>query len=115
MNDIQVAKGIGWFTMGLAGAELFAPKWTAQQIGLSAKKNTIRALGARELAAGAGLLASRNPGPWLWARTAGDFIDLAFLGRGLRSSFSNKRVWFAIAAVAGVTLLDAFYARRFGV
>jgi uncharacterized membrane protein len=75
----------------------------------------MRALGARELTAGIGLLTRRRSSPWLWARVAGDIVDLALLGNVLRSRRADRmRVGGALAAVAGVTLLDAWAGRRAG-
>jgi len=69
----------------------------------------MRFLGARELSAGVGLLTRRRSSPWLWARVAGDIVDLGLLGNVLRSPKADRtRVGGALAAVAGVTLLDAW-------
>jgi uncharacterized membrane protein len=74
-----------------------------------------RALGARELTAGIGLLIRERSAPWLWARVAGDVMDLALLANVMRPGKADRsRVGRALAAVAGVTLLDAWAARRAG-
>jgi uncharacterized membrane protein len=55
------------------------------------------------------LLARPQSGLGPWARVAGDMLDLAFLGWALSSKSVNRpRTLFAIAAVAGVTALDAY-------
>ena len=42
-----------------------------------------RACGLREIGTGIGILTSKDPSPWLWARVAGDALDIAAVGGGL--------------------------------
>jgi uncharacterized membrane protein len=73
----------------------------------------MRIYGARELVSGlAVLMQPRRPLP-LWARVAGDLVDLGMLGiaAGTRRT-SGVRIAGAIATVAGVTALDVIAARR---
>jgi hypothetical protein len=66
-----------------------------------------RAVGVRELAASAGILSSRRPAGWLWARVAGDAIDLTLLGAALRRRGAKReRILAAMGAVAGITAAD---------
>ena len=46
----------------------------------------MRAVGVRELVAGVGIFSDRRPAQWVWARVAGDTMDLALLGSALRST-----------------------------
>jgi uncharacterized membrane protein len=72
-------------------------------------------VGMRELAAAAGILAIERPRPvrWLWARVAGDVLDLALLGRALASRPEKPgRIVGAIGAVLGITAADVFAATR---
>jgi uncharacterized membrane protein len=109
----RVARGLGWFSVGLGVAELVAPGVVARICGTRNHASLIRSFGVRELAAGVGLLTAPNPAPWLWSRVAGDALDLAALG-GTLSSSRNERGWtaFAIASVAGVTVLDVLCATK---
>ncbi|MDQ4010616.1 MAG: SRPBCC family protein [Actinomycetota bacterium] len=72
--------------------------------------------GARELAAGAGIESRRKPEMWLWARVAGDALDLSMLGTVLvkpgRRRSARRRAAIATAAVAGVTIADLVAALR---
>jgi len=112
----RAVKGLGWFSVGLGLTQLIAPRALARVIGApdgARTRKLIRALGVRELTAGIGLLTQRRPARWLWARVAGDVIDLALLGNLLRSRRARgARVGGALVAVAGVTLLDAWVGRR---
>jgi uncharacterized membrane protein len=110
------ARGLGWFSVGLGATELFAPSQVAQLIGVAdtaGSRMVLRALGARELAAGAGLLVPRRPGRWLWSRVAGDLIDLALLGGALGDRRTRAdRTGAALVVVAGVTAVDIWASLR---
>jgi uncharacterized membrane protein len=66
--------------------------------------------GAREVAAGTGIEFGRKPASWLWARVAGDLVDLgmlsAVLGRPRRHPRARRRAAMATVAVMGVTVVD---------
>ena len=110
MRPESLAKGLGWFSVGLGVAQIVAPRRMARLIGVRPSErvsNTMRAIGARELASGVGILAQRRPAPWLWARVGGDVLDLALLGRSFVPPRNGRgRLAAATAAVAAVTVLD---------
>jgi uncharacterized membrane protein len=106
-----LVNSLGWFSLALGLAELAAPREVARLIGVpddESHQQTLRACGLREIATGAGILLNPSrPTGWVWARVAGDVMDLALLGGALRSPRSDReRVMRTAAAVAGVTLLD---------
>jgi len=108
----RIAKGLGWFSIGLGVTELIAPGAIGRVTG-TRKKTVIRAYGVREIAAGIGILAARDRGRWLWSRVAGDVMDLAAIGRAAQSSNRHRGSnAFGAAAVAGVTALDVWCARK---
>ena len=79
----RAADGLGWFSLGLGALELGAPKAVAALTGAGRTlpgRLVVRGCGGRELLAGAGILGPADPGPWLWARVAGDVMDLGLLG-----------------------------------
>lgn len=107
MNEEQLAKALGWFSIGLGLAELLAPKQLGKAIGLSDNQRTLQLLGLREIGSGVGILSQERPAGWLWSRVAGDAMDLGLLAAALRSDGTDRRkLTAAIAAVAGVTALD---------
>jgi uncharacterized membrane protein len=112
----QAAVGMGLLGLGVGLAGLFAPRALARALGVrrgSFTTGLIRGLGARELVSTAGLLAGRRTKGWLWARVAGDAVDLALLGAALRRAPASRgRVVGALVAVGGVTALDTFFAVR---
>lgn len=111
MNDIQIAKALGWFSLGLGAVELVAAGPLIRLLGLPRSKALVRGFGAREVAAGLAIMTSpTSPAP-LWARVAGDVLDLAVLGYALRPT--NRRRGAAAVATANVlaiTALDVFCA-----
>jgi uncharacterized membrane protein len=113
MNAERVARGLGWFSIGLGVAELFAPGAVARLVGSRNHKTLLRSYGLREIGAGIGILTRQQQlAPFVWARVAGDMVDLASLG-GVLAGADNRRgpAVASIAAVAGVTLLDALTAQ----
>jgi hypothetical protein len=61
METQQLARSLGWFSIGLGAAELFAPKQMSRLIGIGNHKTLIRLMGVREIAAGVGVLAEDKP------------------------------------------------------
>lgn len=103
----QLARGLGWFSLGLGLMEVLAPRVLSRLIGIAPRPRLMQALGVREIATGIGLLTQPDPAPWVKARVAGDAIDLALMGGSFLSGNSGKvRLTLAAAAVAGVTALD---------
>lgn len=116
MNGQTTARFLGWFSVGLGLAEVVAPNAITRALGTRRRPGLVRtAYGLRELAVGAGLLTTRTPQPWVWARVAGDVLDLATLGAALGGRRSNRgAVGFALASVAAVTALDVRTALALG-
>jgi uncharacterized membrane protein len=111
----RLARGLGWFSIGLGLAEVTMPRRMAQTIGAPRWTGTLQIFGAREIATGIGILAGRRQSEWLWSRVGGDVMDLAMLASALFAYRSRPpRIATAMAAVAGVTALDVLAARELG-
>lgn len=102
-------RALAWASIGLGLAQIAAPRRVSRLIGTKPSSATMRAFGARELASGVGLLRGHAPARWMNARLVGDGLDLSALS--LARPTHRRRRGFALAAVAGVAILDAF-ARR---
>ncbi|ONH27825.1 cyclase [Pseudofrankia asymbiotica] len=109
-----MAKALGLFSLGLG-----APAAVIRVAGTentAASRAVSRALGAREIASGVGVLGSRLPGRWLWGRVAGDAIDLSVLAiAALRHRDDPPRLLrqaITAGVVTGVTVVDVVAARR---
>jgi uncharacterized membrane protein len=105
-----LARALGWFSVGLGAAEIAAPRGVARAVGATGDDDSgalVRVMGVREVATGLGILSRPRPAGWLWARVAGDALDLALLGlTAAHNRDRRKRAAAAIAAVASVTVPD---------
>lgn len=113
-NEKHLARGLGWFSLGLGLAQVVAPRGIAKLVGLRGNHDGLfRVLGAREIASGIGILTQRRPVAGTWSRVAGDTMDLALLGSAFALPRSNRgRLAAATAAVAGVTVLDVLCSQQ---
>ena len=104
---MRAARGLGWFSLALGAAELIAPGRIARALGMEGEENILRAYGVREIGAGVGAL-SDEPTPFVWARVAGDLVDLAtlYLGPDDPDHEQQHNVRVAVGVVAGITLVD---------
>lgn len=117
-NVGQLSRALGWFSLGLGLAQLAAPQRVAEWIGVSGNDDThalLRAVGVREIASGIGILSQSKPAGWLKARVGGDVMDLALLGAALNSDQAEpERVTKAMAAVAGIAVIDLLCSQQVG-
>ncbi|WP_457091660.1 cyclase dehydrase [Microvirga sp. P5_D2] len=107
-----LARGLGLFSIVLGIAQVVAPRTLARALGMKGQEGLIAGYGVREIATGIGILASKDPMPWIWGRVAGDGLDLATLATALEGNNPKRgNVGIAMAAVAGVTALDVYCAQ----
>lgn len=113
-NAKRLAKGLGWFSLGLGMTEVLAPKFIAKISGIPQKRTgVIRLYGLREIASGIGIFAQKNPTEAVWSRVAGDVLDLTSLGIACTSPDAKRgRITFATANVLAVTALDLIAAKQ---
>lgn len=106
MNDIQLAKNLGWFSLGIAAIELLASRRIVGMLGVGSSR-LIQAFGARELATGLTLLARPDTAMPVWGRVAGDAMDAAVLAIGLsRGNHRRGKAGAALLFVLGAAALD---------
>ncbi len=106
-----VARGLGTFSFALGVPQITAPGRMSRMIGVrddARSRMWMRVVGVREIAAGIGIFSDRQPKEWVWARVAGDTMDLALLASALRSPGRSRRPGRTIAATGAV--LGAFAA-----
>jgi hypothetical protein len=102
----RLARGLGWFSIGLGLTELLAPRALTRALGMEGSEALVRAYGVREIGAGVMTL-SPDKGLGLQSRVAGDALDIATLLTGLRGDNPKRNnVAIALTMVLGVTLLD---------
>jgi uncharacterized membrane protein len=105
-----LAKGLGAFSFALGIPQILAPGRVNRMIGVRDDMKSrmwMRAVGVREIAAGVGIFSERRPVEWVWARVAGDTMDLALLGSALRNKSEQPvRTVAATGAVIGAFAAD---------
>ena len=107
MHVLTLSRFLGWFSIGLGLMEIVNGRGLASALGMTGRAGLFRAFGMREVANGVAILAAPASAPLLWARVGGDAMDLAVLaGTPAYGPAQRRNVRLAIAAVAGVTLLD---------
>jgi uncharacterized membrane protein len=111
-----VARGLGVFSLALGLPQVLAPGRMNRMIGVkddASSRLWMRVVGMREIAAGVGIFSERRPAEWIWARVAGDTMDLALLGSALRSKSEHPgRILAATGAVIGAFAADLVDSRR---
>jgi hypothetical protein len=114
--DRRLAKGLGWFSVGLGIAGLAAPRAVRRLIGLTDGRGAnlvVRAVGAREIASGVAILSMPGRSRPVWARVVGDAMNLVLLGWAMRSLCKSRtRLYGAMAAAAAVTAVDVLVGMR---
>ncbi|WP_314957683.1 hypothetical protein [Bradyrhizobium cosmicum] len=102
----RLARALGWFSIGLGLAELFAPRRVTQTLGMEGQETLVRAFGAREIVSGImSLSVDKNAG--LWARVGGDGLDAAALFSALTPDNPKKgNVALALLMIGGIAMLD---------
>ncbi|HET7158830.1 MAG TPA: SRPBCC family protein [Burkholderiales bacterium] len=114
MGTERVARGLGWFSIGLGAAELLAPRLIAGLTGAHKHPGLMRLHGLREIATGLFIFSQgRKSARGVWARVAGDAMDLGTLAVAAVSPRTNKvGVAFAAAGTLAVTAVDLACAQQ---
>jgi hypothetical protein len=111
----KMARGLGWFSIGLGLLELLASRQLARAVGLQGREPLLMACGVREIVSGIGLLTARTPrteAAFMWSRVAGDGLDLSTLAAAaVAPRPHDAHPIAAMVAVAGVAAMDVACAR----
>ncbi|MDP9373117.1 MAG: hypothetical protein M3Q65_11835 [Chloroflexota bacterium] len=115
MDERALARGIGWASLAM-GLTILAPTRAARLFGLGARPALMRAIGARDLVIGLGLLRRGDSALWLRLQALADATDAALVGAGLlTNTFARGRaaLWL-IAALASAWCSLSLARRRDG-
>jgi uncharacterized membrane protein len=111
-NTEQLARFLGWFSIGLGITEIVAPRQLADMIGVEYKPGIFRLMGLREIGSGIAILTQKQPAGAVWSRVAGDMLDLALLGSQLDSDNPERQKTLAATmSVLGVAAVDLYTAK----
>jgi len=105
MEELRLARGLGWFGIVFGLAEFLMPAKMCRLLALSGRTRILRLFGLRELATGIGILSQSRRAPWLWARVAGDVLDLLLFSTAFRKG-SRLRALMNLMVVAAIAALD---------
>ncbi len=109
----RLARGLGWFSLGLGAAEIVGGTAIAGWLGRRDLAPVIHGYGVREIVTGVGILGAQDPTPWIWGRVAGDALDIATVLPALEAGNPRRgNALIALMALAGATALDAVCARN---
>jgi hypothetical protein len=113
MNLRSLARPLGWFSIGLGMAELLAPRRIAEAHGAPDAGRVVQGFGVREIAAGIGILAAPQRSAGLWARAAGDALDIGAAGLAAARAEGRARTIAlgTLAFVVGALAVDLLVAR----
>lgn len=107
---------LGFVGIGMSLAQIIAPKAFARAIGVKPNRRArsiVRAMGVRDLAAGAGMLWQPKRPEWAWAKVAGAAMDVSLLAAATTKRRSNvPRIRSAAMATLVLAALDVLVARR---
>ncbi|GAA0446766.1 MULTISPECIES: hypothetical protein [Sphingomonas] len=110
MDARKLSFGLGVFSLALGAAELLGARRIARTLDADGHEGLVRAFGAREVAAGVGLLQAPAHSARMWNRVVGDAMDLTALSLAAAKSPRNRAIWGAVAFVVGATALDTITA-----
>lgn len=112
-TGLKIAQGLGWFSIALGALELVATRALTRSLGMRGNERLVQLYGVREITTGIGILASKDPTPFIWGRVLGDALDLGTLAAHLNDENDEEsNVAKALANVAAVTALDIYCAHK---
>lgn len=104
-----LARGLGVFSIAIGLFQVVTPRALTRWLGLYGHDDLVRAYGLREIATGIGILAAKDPTPWIWSRVAGNALDAATLATALEGDNPRREnAALALGAVVGIAAID-FY------
>lgn len=113
MDLLFAKRALGLFSIALGVVAVAAPRRMADRLGLEMDDQAMSAFGAREIAAGAGLLSPVKPGPWFWMRVGGDVMDMAAIARSVQKGNPRRHMaWLALGTVTAIAAIDVIMATR---
>lgn len=107
----QLARALGWFSIGLGAIQLLAPRTITRALGAEGHEGLVRMYGVREIGSGV-LTLSLEKEAGLWGRVAGDGLDLLTVVSALRPGNPKRgNIGVALLMLAGLTVLDVVAAQ----
>jgi hypothetical protein len=111
MQENSLARGLGWFGILFGLAEFLMPQRMGNLMAVSGRTRMLRLFGLREIATGIGILSQQKQAPWIWARVAGDVMDLMLFSSGFKQG-RRLRTLLNLAGIAFIGTLDLRCGRK---
>ena len=106
-----LARGLGWFSIGLGVMQVFMPRAITRMLGFRGKKGLVQFYGVREIGTGIAILNSADPTPWIWGRVAGDALDVVTVTGALLGP-RKSNVMLTLVVLGGIGALDLICAEQ---
>jgi len=110
MDYKKIGFGLGIFSLALGAIEIFGAKKITKALDANGHETLVKTFGARELLAGANLVAAPAVATNVWNRVAGDVMDIVAASAAAKNSPKNNYTWAALAFVVGAAVLDTVVA-----
>lgn len=107
----DLTRGLGWFSIAIGASELLAPRRISRGLGMR-RPGLFQAYGLREILAGVGILAAKDPRVGVWARVAGDVLDLASVAPALTKRHHRGNAAAVLGLIAGAIAADVYCATK---
>jgi len=109
LDNRALARGLGWFSLGLGIGELLAPQAIRRSINAPVPPGVLKLYGLREIGSGLLILFSQRPAKMVWSRVPGDLLDITTVLAGMRGRGRLEAIG-AVTLLCLVTALDVFVA-----
>ncbi len=106
-----LARGLGWFSIGLGVMEVLMPRTITRFLGMRGRKGLVQFYGVREIGTGVAILNSADPTPWIWGRVAGDVLDVGTVAAGLLGPRKGNKL-LTLVILGGIGALDLICAEQ---
>lgn len=110
MDYKKFGLGLGIFSLALGAIEIFGAKKITRALDADGHETLVKAFGARELLAGANLVAAPAVATNVWNRVAGDVMDIIAASAAAKNSPKNNQTWAALAFVLAAAVVDTVVA-----
>jgi hypothetical protein len=112
MDDERPRRALGWGSMGSGLLLLSFAHRIRRLLRLPVRSGPLRAVGARDVLIGLGVVLGRHRLPWLWARSVSDALDTAWLWKKGRTALAVGGLGLTLVDLVAVRLTRGAWPRR---
>jgi hypothetical protein len=114
MFEKTTGKGLGWASIGIGLSEIVAPRQIEKMMGIGNGQHTgiLRVMGVREIMQGIDILSHEDLTPGVWARVAGDVLDVTLAGMAAKQTRNPGGMAATFGMLLGIGLMDMLTAKN---